>query len=516
MLLKYLDAKNPSYDGEQLSCLDALYRGGKAFKSKLDRFLPRNPSEPDEVYSLRKKECHYRSYMSTVIDYYTSWLFSAGFSLKARNKETDESVETDKYYNDFGEDCGGGDFVHFMRERVRRAFIDRRSHWLLQKPPAEIEPTDRAEYEARGLGRISVCPIDEVDLWDWECDDEGELIWATIHSESTIRPSPDVERDTVVETWRVYDTNNVTTFELRYNKKEGRPRDGNYEVSRIGTPVPHGFDVVPLCTLEFPEGMWLADKTESAQTEHFRLASALAWLMRRTCYAMPVFHLENDAPVPTHGAGYYIAIGVEEKVSWIAPPQTPFDVIGREVDNQREEIFRITHQLALGLSNNADTVGRSADSKEFDVAATRVMLNAYGQIISAVIEETLDKISEARGDLDIKWSIDGFNGFDTATVAQLINTAKMAKDLGLPSKTFHRVINEKVAMASIPDADDHTKKQIRKELAEASERMEVTPAFDPAAALIDQQKAKAEEARGKAAAQHAIAENPNGSNPTFS
>lgn len=500
MKLTQLDAKHPEYDGKHLECLNALYAGGRQFRNKITQFLPQNPQEPDQIYDLRKKEAHYRSYMSTIIDHYTSWLFSGGFVPKATERDTGKDAEVDSYYSKFIEDCDGKgtDFEDFVRERLRRTLVDRKSHCLLERPSNEgDEPADRLEYIQRGLDGVTLCPVDDIDIWDWETDDYGNLLWFSLHTLTQSRGSISEDRDIITEIWRVYDSRTVQEFVYKYKKGE-RSRDPNFEVPNATITV-HGFDFVPLITIELPEGMWIADKIESAQIEHFRLSAALSWLTRRTCYAMPVFKLENkEEPIPTHGSGYYIAIGANDDFEWAAPPNTPFDTIGKQVENQREEIFRITHQMALGLSNNADTAGRSADSKEFDVDATRVMLTALGQYACIFIEAILDKISRARQENDIKWNIEGFNGFDVATLSQLISTAQQSKLLGIPSKTYHKLLHTKVALASVPDANDHDKASIRAEISDAADKMPTGTILDPQESLVDQQKANAELARAQA------------------
>ncbi len=509
MKLSLLDQTHPSYSGPHLECLGALYSGGRAFKTHIRTFLPQNPVEPDDVYVTRQKEAHYRSYMSTIIDHYTSWLFSGGFVPKATNRDDGTPLETDSYYSKFIENCDekGSDFEKFVSDRMRQALIDRKSHCLLEKPSDNgIDPGDKLDYIKRGLGNVTVCPVNETDIWDWETDEDGNLLWFNLHATTQSRESISQARDMVTEIWRIYDSQTVTEFKYTYKRGE-RSKDPNYEVSQ-GPAKPHGFSFVPLVSMELPEGMWVADKIESAQLEHFRLSSAMAWLIRRTCYCMPVFKLENQEKPPIMGTGYFIMIGKDDDVEWSAPPNTPFDVIGREVDKQREEIFRITHQMALGLSNNADTAGRSADSKEFDVAATRVMLTALSQIASAFIEAILDRIAEARGDLDLKWNVEGFNGFDVATVSQLINSAQQAKLLGIPSRTFHRLTNIKTALAMHPDANDHDKSLMVAELTEAADKMKVGEALDPQRAIIEQQQASANADNASAEASIIMAKKP--------
>jgi hypothetical protein len=487
-----LDKKHPDYDAKCWEQCEALYAGGKPFRALLNEFLPKNPLENDENYELRKREASYRSYVGPIIDYYVSWLFSGSFSVRARDKATNEEKKADKFYDDFAEDCDGEgtDFSNFMRERMSKALRTQKAYWLLEKPPVESDPENKAEYEAMGAGRITVKPIDPEDVWDWE---EGK--WICIHTLSKPRAKFTDSRDVVVEEWRVYDDTNCTVFTLKYEEGK-RPQDPKLEVT--GIAAPHGFKEVPIQCIHLPEGMWILGKTASAQLEHFRLCAGLGWLIRRTCYAMPVLKLESDDSNIVMGAGYYLKLGIQESFEWNAPPNAPFDVIGKEVDNQRDEIFRICHQMAQGIDNNADTVGRSADSKEMDVAATRVMLNAYAAIVSAAVESTYDMISRDRGETDIRWSIEGFNGFDTATASQLLANIQMAKQLVIPSKTFHRELNTKAAMALGPEWDDHTKNQIREELKEHAEKMEFPTSTDPGSAMSLAQEAKADSLDAKA------------------
>ncbi len=469
MRLETLDQRHPSYDADEWGQCNALYRGGKAFKQYARKFLPQNPAEPNEVYQVRLRECSYRSYIGPIIDYYVSWLFSGSFSIRA--KDTDgEQTTADPYYAKFREDVGGDiDFVEFTRERVTEALIKQRSHWLLvAQTDGNPPPESKGEWEARGLGGATLSAVNREQLVDWDTDELGKLQWAIIHTVAQDRKDPRGERDLIVETWKIYDRTSVETFQLKYKPNE-RPKDPKWVVDRLGS-VPHPFKEVPLVTLHIPDGMWIAGRTKDPQIEHFRMASALAWAIRRTCYAMPVMNLENREEPPVMGTGHYIMLGMNEKFSWSSPPSTPFDIIGKEVDSQRDEIYRITHQMAMGMDNNADTVGRSADSKEMDTAATRVMLNAYGMIISKAIEETYEILSDMRGDEAITWSIEGFSGYDTATAPELIANATNATLLGIPSKTFAREIKTKTALALLPEADQHVKDAIRIEIAEATDQ----------------------------------------------
>lgn len=438
--------------------------------SMINRFLPPNPAEPPDVYQTRVQEASYRSYLGPIVDYFCSWLFSGAFSVRAKDQNGQALNSVDSYYSEFQEDVGGDvDIVDFMRERMTKALVKGCSYWLLSMPDDGGQPaTDKFDYERRRLGYATLQAVEREELYDWEVDEHNKLIWCVLHKEASIRQGLGAKRNIVRETWRYFDREKVETYQIEYERKK---RPGKTTDIPLVDSRPHGFQEVPLVCLHIKDGMWVGERVRSPQIEHFRLQCANNWLIRRTAYAMPVLKLEDQNSVPVMGAGYYVAIGKDEEFQWSSPSNTPFDVISKEIQNQRDEIYRIVHQMAQGLSNNAETTGRSAESKDMDVAATRIMLNAYGSIVRKAIEETLEIISDARGDTNIFWSVEGLNGFDTTTTGSLIDTAASAQLLGIPSQTFKREIKQKIALALIPEADQNVKQKIKSEIADAIDKM---------------------------------------------
>lgn len=467
MPLGTLDAKHGSYNSERWCQLEAIAKGGEHFKKRLRTFLPQNPVEPGDVYKQRLEQAHFRSYVGAIINLYTGWLFAANFSVKPYKRGTKEPISNiDKFYGEFQEDVGNEtQLTAFVQERFREALTKQAAYWLVELPSNNgVVPEDAKEFEDRGLGRATLKAIDREELYDWDEDDRGNLNWVMLHTVVESRKSWAHARDTVTETWRVYDRTLVHTFQLEYPKGK-RPKDPKHEVHQVGAPAAHGFKRVPFVRLCLPYELCIGEQTFDTQLEHFRQDNALSWLIRRTCYAQPVFNLEDgEGRPPTMGAGYAIVLGPEDKFGWTAPPQTPFDVLQKSVDNKREEIYRIVHQMAQAVDNNAETVGRSADSKEIDAAATRIMLNAYGKYVSQTIEETYEIISEANGHSEYEWSVEGFSGYDTATVSSLIANSKAALTLGIKSEKFHKELHVKTALAMLPEADQRVKDAIRSEI----------------------------------------------------
>lgn len=468
MLYENLNEKNPAYTSQVKSWqqCDSLYHGGDKFTSMITTFLPQNPSEPPDVYETRKCEASYSSYLGPIVDFYVSWLFSGSFTVSPKKQTDGTKVDVHDFYSEFQNDIGGDISLRtFLNERMTTALVQGAAHWLVVMPPKNGDVDNKLDWEKLGLGKATLQAVEREAIYDWDEDSTGKLEWCLIHSSELIRKGLGSKRNIVRETWKHYDKQNVTTYSTEYptNKKPGPKFDVPVVDQR-----PHGCIEVPLVTLAMTDGMWIGNRIRSPQIEHFRLTCANSWLIKRCCYAMPVLNLEDTSSVPVLGAGYYVAIGVTEKFSWTSPPNTPFDVIAKETAAKRDEIFRIVHQMAQGLDNNAETTGRSAESKGMDVAATRIMLIAYGALARSAIEETFEIISDARGDIQTSWSVEGFNGFDTTTAAELIITAANAQLLQIPSNTFSREIKTKVALAMMPELDQHKRDAIRQEISDAT------------------------------------------------
>lgn len=463
MLYKDLQARRPGVDAELLADYDALYTGGKAFRTRLSRFLPQNNNEPSDHYQARCREAHYRNYLGPIVDFFAAHLFSAPFEV--RSKRDGELVDADPFYAQFREDCDANDtdFVDFLRGRFVEALIKGRAYWLVEMPDdGGTPPGDKAEWQARKLGDGYVRAVPTEEVLDWECDESGALLWAIVHERETARVDWRLPRNIITETWHVFDAEYVETFEVTYDP--ARPPTAETDIGSTGRR-PHNCNVVPLICLDIdPDGLWAANRIASPQIEHFRLSNANAWSIRRTCYAMPVLKVMDPKQPPAMGAGYYIMIGTGEEFGWSSPPSVPYQAMSAEVASLKDEIFRIANNMALGVDNNAAAIGRSGDSKLADARATEVVLTAYGSLIRGAAEETYEVLSDARGDTDITWSVEGLQSFNVGDAVVLIEAATQAEVLGIPSETYQREVKTKIALSMVNDISQDVKDTIRKEI----------------------------------------------------
>jgi hypothetical protein len=466
-----LKQRHPSCDPTELTRLNALYKGGAEFKKLLPELLPQRPAEPEQRYDLRLKEAHYRNYIGPVVDYFTAMLFSTRPVMAAKDGKSKKPVtEPDEFYAELQDDCdsNGHDVDALFKAQLTDAMVSGRS-WVRVHAPSDggTGPASLAEYDERGLGNCWLSAVDAADVLDWEHDDDGKLEWAIVHRVTNRRAGIGGSRSTVTETWEHIQVDKTDTYEVTYEKR--KPPSKTASIPLVSSE-PHKFGQVPLIPIALPVGLHVASRLETPQLAHFRLSNAQTWGFSSTCYAQPVFTLMDRDSMPTMGAGYGIIIGKDEKVEWAAPPSAHFTALAEEIKSQKDEIFRIAHQMALGVENNAAAVGRSGESKQQDALSTRVVLLAFSRIVKEAIEVAWDLISRHRGD-GLKWSVEGLDDFAAADIMGLLDALeKVDKVGGVPSKTFNAEMKTRVAEALLPDITQAQKATIRKEIEEGVEK----------------------------------------------
>lgn len=483
MLVSDLDARHDSYDekGWEENC--ALYEGGKPFRKIIGRFLKKNLREHGDQYERRKDEATYRPYIGSIVDYYAAWLFSGSFDVKMAGSDGEPAAgEEDTFYAKWKEDVGGDcDLKDFAKEAFKKACVNDKAFWLVQFPgnrpdQAAVDKMSRAEFERLGLDKATLKALEIGQIYDWECDDEGGLLWVMIHDLKKVRMNPRLgPRAEFIETWWLYEPTSVETFQIHY-AQDKRPLSTTDIAGDGGKP--HGAQQIPLVSMRMPKGCCILERGKEAAIKEFRIAAALDWNIKQTCYASLVIKKDGDDPIAPPGAGYGVRIGSLDDISWVAPPVDHLTVTATEKDSAREEIFRVTHQMAMTVSNQtAAAVGRSGESKEQDSLSTRVMLNTFGGVVKKALEETYEILSDGRGDTDLIFSIEGLDAFDTEAVAVLLTNIAEADLLDIPSKTLKQETRTRAALALVPDADQTVKAAIRQEIKDGVEAMAVHEAL---------------------------------------
>lgn len=437
----------------------------------ITQFLPKQPNDTSEAYALRIAQASYRPYVGQIVRAISGALFSAPYSIHA--SQDGENTALDPLYATFKEDCdgAGADLTSFFKECFRRALVGAASFWLAELPrgSADDDGMTDEEWSARGLDRPRVTALETCNVLDWEAGADGCFEWVKVRDVSSRRASPGAPL-VLVETWRIFYDDRVEVYRAEYQPTK-RPKP-TQQIPLVESYV-HGFARVPVLCMRLPAGLWLLDVAADAQLEHFRLSAALGWALRRCAYPLGVFTLKqgDDNKAPTTGAGMGVVLSEGETFTWAEPAGTSLAILRDEIKAQKDEIYRVTQQMAMSADSSAGALGRSGLSKMVDQDATDACLRDYATHACEAIEATFELISNARGDYDTTFAVEGLSTFDTAEIKALIESAQAAHDLGLEddSPTFRGELRTRIATGLLPT---HTrqgvKDAVRKEILESA------------------------------------------------
>jgi hypothetical protein len=474
MRLQLLRRRHPGCDVETWARYDALFHGGPRLRRELPKLLPRHDVEPLEVYRHRLSQAHYLNHSGPIGTFFAAMLFGSAPVLRSTPEQPGE------VYTALKSDCDGQgtDFEAFVAQRFIEALVKRTAYWRVEltapPSPEAVAGMTLKDYEAAGYGRPRLVGRQAEAIPYWRCDEAGNFLWVVEHDRREELLDWTHEQVIVTETWTLWSREAATRWGIAYPKDQ--PPGDDTEVPQIAPP-PH-FGQIPLIKLELPETLWLMAFLADPALEHFRKSCGLSWSIDRSCYAMPYFFLKNPKQPPTQGAGYYGILGHEDKVEWPSPSNVPYDVVEKRLAVLKDELHRVSIQMARGVDNNAAAVGRSGESKLADAAATEVVLEAYGREVREAFQATLNLVSFALGD-SVEWSVEGMDTYDVADTAAIIENALTAQPLLIPSATYQAEVKTRVALAQLRDADEEVKQKVRDEIRQNTTAEDVMAMLKP-------------------------------------
>lgn len=483
---------NDGYDGEYWNQLDALYEGGRRLlrdRAMLERIFPRHRGESDAIYSERTKRALYIPYAAEILDYIVAQLTAEPLRL-----HLDEDQEIPPFYAEFVKDVSppGGerlDISALIKRQILRALICRTAWTLVDLPsmPRDMNGasifSDLASQEKSGALNAYVICIDPISVIDWEEDEAGELEWVVVHTRESKRRGLQGNRNAITERWMYYTRGTWELYEISYPKDKPPTEKTPVPLVRAGV---HTFGRVPLDRLTLPSGLWAMNKLENLAREHFNKRSALSWAEFQSLFqelyeflapeeagkGATIGENQQDASRALNqrrGQGFIQQRGSQDRAEFVGPDSGPFAHAMASCDNIRDEMHRVTHQMALTVDNSAAALGRSGESKGQDKAATCVVLQALGQVGRDHAEKILRMVSSVRGEEDLvtKWHAKGMDEFDDADVGGLVEEAVSLETVSIKSPTFHRKHQAKLAKVILgEELDEDDIKQIEKELDE--------------------------------------------------
>lgn len=483
-----LSQRGPKHDAGYWAELRSFYEGGKRLlgdDALLSRVFPRHRDEEERVYRQRKARALYVSYAAEIVGKIVADLSLDPLALSTGG-DAESNVWTewyDEFFRNTAPRSGGvirslGDLV---RGQVLEAMQVRRAWTLVELPSLDASRfSSRAEQEQAGALDAYAIPLEAECVIDWEHDTDGELEFAMLNFQDRKREGISSSRGMVRERWIWYTRTDYRIFETTY--KVGEPPDERDIVPEVQSGR-HSFGRVPLVELCVPCGLWAMDKLHSLAREHFNKRSALAWAEfqslfqelyeflapPRTSAGVTINEAQEDSDrhiSQRRGQGFVQKRGNEDDARFVGPPTDGFAHALASTKEIRDEMHRVTHQMALTVDNSGAALKRSGDSKRMDAAATTVILEAIGDLARKHANEVLSLVSVARGESQLKgkWACTGMARFDVADSTAVVEEGQGVKLLEIKSETFQRRYQLKVAKAVLPDESPETIQKIEEEL----------------------------------------------------
>lgn len=471
MKISLLEQRHPEHDAECLGELRALAEGGKAWRDRVAKWLPKNPSEPDDVWTDRKRRAVYHNYAGGILGLFGAYLFS----------EAPRIDLEDEYFAAFMADVdgAGAPLARWFRSRFRDALIGRRSFiWVNLPARAEgVAFSSKADELKGGALDAFAVGLAPEDVLDWGRDAQGALTWVLFRTVATERTDPTQPRVNVY-TWTSIDTTTIRRWEWRATPDKQHP--GADDDAKELPAIAHGIPRLPVVELVLPEELWAMELLRDPVLAHLRARNDLSWALNRTAHAMPVIKRQWGGPGDDLmiGAGYFIRLEREDTFEWTEPPGNSIVALREDCAELREEIFRVVHQMALAVDNDASRARASGESKQTDWQATKVVMSAYADVVRSAIRETIEIVGLVRGLGELDVTVQGLDGWQQLSLDEFLTGSAMATQAAKMSPTYRREVAKREAARLLPDLGDKTLQAIHDEIDGSPEEDRIGGAVD--------------------------------------
>ncbi len=486
---------NPAYNAALLAELDDLYVGGWKILGNAKSHLRQLVGEGPERFDERCAIVSYQPFLAQIISNFMSALFGQPLDVKpaadASNPDTPGELPEPELYRQFVKNCDrkGGTFLDLMKGVLVTALLNKSAIVHLDAPSAPDDPDDapktRAEEEALGVDKIYAYEVPIGQLIDWQDGPDG-FLWATIRTSDTPRNNPFAERNTVVETfkvWRLVDGFAAwEQYEIKYPIE--RPPSPTEDVP-LAASGETSFKRIPLLRFTLPNALWVGGLIGPQAREHFQRRSSLIGAQNRSLCAIPWVTLGSEIgaphsalpsekgqdpnrgsdPVGKFARKGYLELGGEDKIGFAEPLGHCYELVDKQLEKLKDAMFSVTSQMAASITGSSSTaLGRSGLSKQKDTESTAKVLGELGSKVRQFATLIYRTISEARGE-DVVWQAHGLDSYEPEEREQILEEAISLDQVQIPSTTFkkhHKFLTAKRLLGA--GTDPVTLDQIKKEI----------------------------------------------------
>jgi hypothetical protein len=489
-----LRATHPSYHAKRMARIEDLYEGGWVIMEKAGTYLPQLPLEHSKHYEARCETASYQPYFGQIVDQFVSDLFSQPLTISAagdaENPQTPGEVPDKEFYTQLAKDIDGeGTQLEDLAADVLTTALKHRLAYVMVDAPDASEgpaPANLADEDAAGLRRCYAYEVPPAQVIDWKRDKKtGAFEWVILATREQDRSAPSSGRSQVTETFTVW---NVESGKARWTRyvvtypQDKAPTDE--QLVSADASGDSSFDRIPLLLFELPKGLWVGNKIGPQALEHWRRRSQLIGAEGRSCVAIPYVALGPELPAPGQSTSEaadnphrgrdpvkqfekqgFLQLGHQDKLDFAEPHGHSYEIIDKQIDSVRENMYAVNHQMAAGIRPTSGALGRSGLSKQKDEDKTSKVLGALGRTVRTFFVCLYDTISQGRGE-DVIWVAHGLDSYETDDREQVLNESLQVKDVAesIPSPTFSKEHAKRIVKKLVPNLPPDTVAQIFDEI----------------------------------------------------
>lgn len=483
--------------------IEDFYAGGYVLAENVGKYIPKLLGENPKRYSDRIRSGAYVNYFAQITDYYASALFTQELAVRPPSDAADASSlgaepSDDDVYTQFSKNADGNSRTlnEVLRDVVITA-LKQQSAWLHVEMPPPAPVVSRADEEALGLGLPYLFEVPHEQVIDWDYDDDGELTYVVVQQRKQLKGPPGARKNKIRETFEVWrresegDGEPVVSwarYAIEYSKDKPPQPTTDCPLDEAGVT---SFTRIPLLEMRLPDGLWLGNKLCPLAREHFQRRTTLNAAENRSMVAIPVVKLGAEMPaaqgaisqaqedpnrgldpVGTFVAKGYEVIGAGDTIEFVEPKGAAYEHVARRIDDLKNEMFRVAHQMAASASMHAGTIKRSGESKKEDRVAEGLVLAAIGRVVRNFAIRIYDTIARARND-DVQWVAHGLDTYELEDREQILEESIQLQAVDIPSPTFRKEHAKRLARKLVPNMPPATIAQIDEEIEDGVEADQV-------------------------------------------
>jgi hypothetical protein len=484
--VKKLNQEHPDYSfyKETYDQIDALYEGGVKIREAVVRggqFLVKNPKELPEVFATRQLRFSYTNLLGNIIGWYISALFKqAPQIIKKREGAAGEAAtkipeDIAAFCAAFEKDCDRGqtELNGFWGQVAETALLYRCAYVLKDLPApgaGDDMPLSLQQQKQQGLLDPYLVLYRPANVINWETDAHGNLEWIIIYAR--VQEQEFLGDPAVTDYWYFFDRQQVVLYEREVKTGNVSTDTGGQEEMAMlveGYPRRHAMtdqDQVPICKIELPEGLWLANRVFLPLVNHLNQDNALDFgLMQAN---LPQLVIEDgdqgsyEEPVTISAVGYH-HIPHGGKMYYLEPQGKAYEASQKRIDGLEERVYRACYLMDQARTNRSTPTAQSGVSKQQDKTPSRDALSKIGDVLRPAMQNAYRDVLAIAGYDNIEPDVRGFDFSDRAT-AEDMSLLEQASVVEVNSPTYERELGKKAVRLTLPDLNPETLEEIDGEI----------------------------------------------------